>query len=190
MVPALGHERRPFMLIPLDSVHRRLAEEAADKAAARVEAWELRNSLAYRRTERQDDYVADYMAALAELSVAEYLDLPWGRYELGTVDVGDDIEVRRVTHPSRGPMIRPKDYEDRRIERHVAVYVWDDTVAEILGWVPTGSAWINGRLCACERAGACCRIFHDSNSLQLNSRHLRRPDTLRGHNDKPQHDPS
>lgn len=180
MVPALGYELRPLMLISLSSVHRRLAEEAADKAAETKRQLNLPDSAAYQTLTDLDPYVRDYMAALAELAVAEHLELPWGRYELGTVDVGDDIEVRRVTHPSRGPMIRPKDYEDPRIERHVAVYVWDDTVAEILGWVPTGSAWIHGRECACQRAGACCRIFHDSNSLQLNSRHLRRPDTLRG----------
>ena len=181
MVPALGHELRPFMLIPLDSVHRRLAEEAADKAAARVEAWELRNSLAYRRTERQDDYVADYMAALAELSVAEYLDLPWGRYELGTVDVGDDIEVRRVQRPDTGPIIRPKDYADDRIRYHIAVYLPTDAGhAFILGWCHTAQGWEHGHQCADNSAGRCCYRFTDSNSVRINPRHLRHISTLKG----------
>lgn len=161
---------------------RLLARNAADLALERINAGQLHDTLAYQRPERLDNHTGHYLGALAEIAVSHCLELPWGCYTLGNVDVGDDIEVRRVSHPAGRLLIRPKDLEDDRIEKHVQVYLFEDYAADVLGWVYTVTAWHRGRLCACNTRGSCCLIYHDSDTVAIHPRHMRPISTINGGN--------
>ncbi len=160
------------MLIPIRNDHRYQASAAADRAQQRVSEFNIQNAPAYDRPDRMDDWSADYLAAIAEIVVAEYLEQPWGQYELKGVDVGANIEVRRTGKHYGGLTIYQKDYEDQRIGVNVLVYMENDTQAHLVGWVDTEAGWVRGRHCAETRPG-CCAFYRDTNSLRINRKHLR-----------------
>jgi hypothetical protein len=177
MVSTVGLVAGSQMFVTFNSEHREKAEAAADRAQQRVREMNLNNSALYQRTDRMDDWAADYLGALAELAVADYSELPWGNYELGGVDVGDDIEVRRTGQYWGGLRVMRKDYDDVRINVNVLVYMENDVHALLVGWVNTETAWIRGRQCAEKRPG-CCRYYRESDSLIINRKHLRPIDQL------------
>lgn len=183
MVPTMGQLREPAMFIEITDRIRWIAQDAADRASDTIDRLQLCDAAGYRRPNRLPSWDGHYLAAIAEIVVAQTLDLPWGEYDYGNVDVGDDIEVRRVTRPDTGPIIRPKDYADDRIRYHVAVHLPTDAGhAFILGWCHTGQAWEAGHQCADRTGSACCHLFTDSNSVRINPRHLRPITTLKGSN--------
>lgn len=172
MVSTVGFVAGTAMFITLTADQRAEAEQAADRAQTRVRELNLNNSRLYQRTDRMDDWAADYLGALAEIAVAQYLDVPWGRYELGGVDVGNDIEVRRTGKHWGGLRVMRKDYDDVRITTNVLVYMENDIDAHLVGWVNTETAWIRGRQCN-ERRPGCCSYYRESDSLIIHRKHLR-----------------
>ena len=181
MVPTVGHLGEADMFVEITDIHRSVAQDAADRASETIDRYQLCDSAGYRRPDRLPSWDGHYLGALAEIIVSDATGLPWGQYDYGRVDVGDDIEVRRVQRPDTGPIIRPKDYADDRIRYHVAVYLPTDAGhAFILGWCHTAQGWEHGHQCATVNAGRCCYRFTDSNSVRINPRHLRHISTLKG----------
>jgi len=94
-------------------------------------------NLIRERTPASEQYVIDYVAALAEIAVSRIMNLAWtgcGRSDDGSAsyDVGGFIQVRSITNPSYGLITREKDDPE---DQTVLVYVDTGTrCCSVLGW--------------------------------------------------------
>jgi hypothetical protein len=75
-----------------------------------------------------------YCACLSEIALSRIENRAWtgcGKGSLGVRDVGYWWEVRSITDPSRGLLIRPKDDPEAA---YALVLVHPDRTCEVLGW--------------------------------------------------------
>jgi len=108
MVPTMGHLGEANMFVEITDIHRSVAQDAADRASETIDRYGLCDSAGYRRPDRLPSWDGHYLGALAEIIVSDVTGLPWGQYDYGRVDVGDDIEVRRVQRPDTGRSSDPR----------------------------------------------------------------------------------
>lgn len=127
-----------------------------------------------------DNYLSNLWGNYCEIAVAKYLNLRWNANWLndtvhGLPDVGDCHEVRRLSKPHYGLIVKRKDVDNPAVKYNWACY-YDDTnfTVDILGWVNTQRAWELGHICAC------CQPLN-SDTLIIKQRHFNGPDTIWRH---------
>lgn len=136
------------------------------------------NSVHYEQFADDDDTSYDVNGALAEIAVAKALGLYWhghgGALDRNSAfrylcDVGENVEVRHVTKPYYGPMIRQADFEHAQRLQHegrdlliVAAYVKGARV-DILGAIYVVDAWQDIGGGDCDR----CKRFVDDGHLAI-----------------------
>jgi hypothetical protein len=77
----------------------------------------------------------DYLACLGEISVARLLNLYWTGITLGAPDVGGLWEVRTITNPAKGLLVRERDLAHRVDAPFILVHVDPDSRhCRPLGW--------------------------------------------------------
>lgn len=113
-------------------------DEAAVSGFMAKRRTSLSNRLApWERTTPREREAQQYAACLAEISVCRISNLCWtglGKGSDGLIDVGNRYEVRSITDPRHGLLVRSKDFDKPPLP-FVLVHVDTETrTCRLLGW--------------------------------------------------------
>lgn len=165
------------MLYKITDTDRDLAAQAADYSAGRQDSeWYAQQRAAGALP--NDAWDARYFGALGEIAVAILLDREWGGFWKGEPDVLPNIEVRSSLIEGYGPIIKPSDLEDDRIDYMVGVHMHNDVSCFVLGWCHLTYGYAGAQECAQRRLGAHCKHYTNSGNVRIHPAHLRPINTL------------
>ena len=141
------------MIYTFTDTDRRLALEAAERVAGLEAAGIVVQTPQIAQAINNgnmplDNFTAHYRGCLAEIAVSIVTDLEWGGHWAGGIDVHPNVEVKSVTNRLFGPLLKPSDLKDDRVEILVAVHLDDDQTCTILGWCRLLNGFIKAQDCA------------------------------------------